>query len=951
MSFVEKLKILFGITKIDTSPVELKPTGYEASGIGFLDSTVKVTEYLEEMKGWVGTSVFAIADEIGSIDISLFKVVKDGVEEVLEHPVLDLLFKVNSFTTKFDHFWLTQAYLELTGESPWFLDKVGNKIENIFFLRPDKFRPIIGKSKLIEGYEYEIGVGERVRLGVDEVLFLKYPNPAKPFRGIGTLQMAARTVDIDNSSEIWNNAFYENSARPDSIMTVKNVDNLSDEQRDILKKSLQDAYQGKDKAHKNMLLMGDITFEKSSFSQKDMDFTEQQKFGRDKILGIFRVPKAIVSQTDGVNFASAKTAQFIFARYTIKPKMERLVQQLNEFLLPMFSGTDNMFLDYKSPVPDDKESDVKRFESALDSGYMTINEVREEIGLEAIEGGDVIYLSNTISPVGEGGSRPQAGEGGEQRMLKAKRPVKKYNPDRIKELNVRGKRFFKVEKIKGEVKEKIKKALWKSYNNEKPKKVINKVVTKNGRFERVLTEQEISEFWTVKNAIFRKFLKKVELDMIEVFTKQKRSTLLKLSKAKGITTKQGSADELFNQIKLDEAKAVTQTLDVTFGTFQELFREAGNETFEMLQVDAEMNVDREEIKELIRDNGRVFATKTTQATNNFIRNEIISSVAAGESIPMLKSRIVGVFDKAESFRAERIARTETLRYNTSASVQAFKDSGIVEGKMWVTDPDPCQYCATLVGKTAPLNGNFVNKGDTILDRAFDYDDLPSPPLHPNCQCDVIPIFKPIAVDVRQVNKELDAIYAIAPSAKRQLDKISAGVVKSGKNRVLAKTRLKSRQRSLEKVVDEYRGDTKRITDIARNTVVVSSKRDYLSLSKSLSVTHKNRITSFKIADEVTDGYGYSGINVKMKMSNGLVGEMQVNTSWMIYAKEQKDIAVGIIGKDVYGKISRKVKVVGGKAHELYETGRLTKDIIIRERVKRESREYFRIIRNRIGDSI
>ena len=103
-----------------------------------------------------------------------------------------------------------------------------------------------------------------------------------------------------------------------------------------------------------------------------------QRFSRDKILGIFRVPKAIVAQTEGVNLASAQTAQYVFSRHTIKPKMERLIQQLNEFYLPLFPGTENMFLDYVNPVQDDVAAKTAEYTAGLASGWFTINEVRED---------------------------------------------------------------------------------------------------------------------------------------------------------------------------------------------------------------------------------------------------------------------------------------------------------------------------------------------------------------------------------------------------------------------------------------------------------------------------------------------------------------------------------------------------------------------------------------------
>ena len=56
----------------------------------------------------------------------------------------------------------------------------------------------------------------------------------------------------------------------------------------------------------------------------------------DKILAGFRVPKTVIGNAESqTNRATAETADYVFARRTIKPKMERIVQQMNEFLIPL----------------------------------------------------------------------------------------------------------------------------------------------------------------------------------------------------------------------------------------------------------------------------------------------------------------------------------------------------------------------------------------------------------------------------------------------------------------------------------------------------------------------------------------------------------------------------------------------------------------------------------------
>ena len=705
----------------------ITPTGFEAQAYSKDVAPVK-SDYLNEMKGWTGTSVTAIADQLASIKIRLYKYTKDGSEEVVQHDVLDLLFKVNDFTTKFDHFWLTQAYLELTGEAPWFIEKKGNKIVNIFFLRPDRLRPIVGDDRLISGYKYKVGNAEEIDLKLDEVIFLKYPNPANPFRGIGTLQMAARTVDIDNYSEEWNKMFYQNSAHPDSILTV-DTDQMGDDQKNELKKSLKSQYQGFKKAHQTMVLFGNMKWENIGFTQKDMDFLEQQKFSRDKILGIFRVPKAIVSQTDGVNFASAKTAENIFAKYTIDPKMERLIQQLNEFLLPQFPGTENMFLDYDSPVPTDKETDAKIWAEGLKNGYYTINEVRQELNLPEVEGGDEIYLPFNLAPLGtERGAQPKT------LAYKDKNIKKKalHEDNRVQEMKARSRVFFKSKDYEEELTNKVIKGI---------KKELKKGI-KKAEYN-YWSEEKIMAFWVKKDEIARKYDPKIKEKLVKLFRDQRKKTIPKLNKYKDIKQ---DANSVYNSIKLNVEQEATKTVGLTINIFEDLFEEGANATFKELDLDTKIDMESEEIKKIIKADSRKMSVAINDTTNEKLKKQVIDGFVKGESIDEIAEKIKNMFVSAEEFRAQMIAKTESIRYNAGATEQAFKDSGIVAKKEWLVNPGACEYCQTMPGKTASLGESFFKEGDSVngVDGgklSLDYEEVEHPPLHTNCKCDLIPVLK------------------------------------------------------------------------------------------------------------------------------------------------------------------------------------------------------------------
>ncbi|MFA5583309.1 MAG: phage minor head protein, partial [Bacteriovoracaceae bacterium] len=463
-----------------------------------------------------------------------------------------------------------------------------------------------------------------------------------------------------------------------------------------------------------------------------------------------------------VNYASAKTAQYIFARYTIKPKMEKLVQQLNEFLLPMFVGTENMFLDYKSPVPEDEEAKFRKYESGLKFGWLTVNEVRSEEGLQPVDGGDDIRIPSN------GGSIDEVGTEGKKLTVKQKKNFE-HSSDRLYEMQARGKQYFEVEEQKEEIKQSIKKALTNIYKNKGKLPMVTK--SEQGGFKRILSEEERKAYWDVKNSIFQKYQKKLTEALIVVFQKQRRSTLIKLGKQDKMYefshSIKESGNDMYKKIKLDKKKEIEVTLGISMPIIEQLFKEAGDETFELLQIDAEMDINDDEIQKLLRSKGRKFAGEMVDTTNDVIRKEIIAGVGKGETINELKNRLKGVFTDAEEFRAERIARTESLRFNVSASEQAFIDSGIVEGKKWITNPNACEFCLELAGKTIGLGKVFLKKGDTLSPtgedvRVFDYEDLPGPPLHPNCECDLEPIF----IETKSIEEAITPVQKVSKHVHR-----------------------------------------------------------------------------------------------------------------------------------------------------------------------------------------
>lgn len=146
-------------------------------------------------------------------------------------------------------------------------------------------------------------------------------------------------------------------------------------------------------------------------------------------------------------------------------------------------------------------------------------------------------------------------------------------------------------------------------------------------------------------------------------------------------------------------------------------------------------------RRMIEEAALAFSEKTLATTSLQIedaiaktRAELIAGVVErGESVEALTKRINGVFDQAETWRARRIAQTETSRAVHAAQEQTAIASGVVAGWKWLLSEDACPLCKT-IARRAP----FVRLGQPFAITSDDphYGTVKAPPLHPHCNCTV-----------------------------------------------------------------------------------------------------------------------------------------------------------------------------------------------------------------------
>lgn len=322
--------------------------------------------------GKVGT-LFAIVSRTSTgtagVPWTLWRKAASGKKEdrvpVTRHAALDLWENPNPYMTRQEFVEVSQQHLDLTGEAWWVIgrDPRSTIPLELWPVRPDRMEPVPSPTDFLTGYIYTGPDSQRIPLGRDEVIQLRMPNPLDAYRGMGPVQSIFVDLEAEHEAALWNRNFFRNSAEPGGIVQVDR--RLTDDEFDEARARWQEQHQGVAAAHRVAILEGGMEWKERKYTQRDMQFAELRGVSSEKVREAFGFPKPMLGSTEDVNRANAEAAEVVFARWLIKPRLERFKGALCKDLLALFGPNAKATLefDYESPV----EADADTVNSTRDS--------------------------------------------------------------------------------------------------------------------------------------------------------------------------------------------------------------------------------------------------------------------------------------------------------------------------------------------------------------------------------------------------------------------------------------------------------------------------------------------------------------------------------------------------------------------------------------------------------
>ena len=254
---------------------------------------------------------------------------------------------------------------------------------------------IQGDSKnYIEYYEYN-----DVRFSSDEIIHIKENSFHDIYRGVSRLKPAVRTMKIIKSMRDFQDNFFKNGAVPGLVLKSPNT--LSEKIKERMMQSWSARYRPDSGGRRPLILDGGIEVDDlTNVNFKDLDFQNAILENEKVIAKTLGIPYLLF---DSGNNANIRPNMRMYYLETILPINRKI-----NYALERFFGFDIKEDTTEIPALQPELRDQSAYYSSLvNGGIITINEARERLGYEAMEGQD-----NIREPANIAGSAANPDQGG-----------------------------------------------------------------------------------------------------------------------------------------------------------------------------------------------------------------------------------------------------------------------------------------------------------------------------------------------------------------------------------------------------------------------------------------------------------------------------------------------------------------------------------------------------------
>ncbi len=601
-------------------------------------------DYIRTSNG-VYTCATGRADLLASLPLKLYRGQGDTRVEVTRGRLYELLAQVNPFWTLSRLIEMTELSLCLWGQAFWFLERGESGTQpprEIWWGRPDRVRVVPDPVDYLSGYLYQpLNSTQPIPYTPGEVLWFRYPNPTDEYSGLSPLAAARVGADYATDAMRTNRNLFVNGLMPGGIIAPAKGSGVTytDTQADELALLLERRFKGADKAHRWAVLRYDAQAQPwDGINPKDAEFLGGLKWSLEDIARAYKWPLDLIGgQRTYENYAAALRAAWT---HCILPEADDLADDLTEQLLPLFPGEADEAAFDSSGVEVLHEAEGAawtREKEQITAGGLTINEWRKGQGLKPVAWGDVWWAPGSLTPI-DSAEKPVAPA--PQLM-----PPGEQNPPAEQGGGGAGGQGSGQESHGAQVR--------LAYGSDEHRALWDAWIARTSKQEQALGKL-----------------------VAELFRRQKDSVVARLKAERAIQDAPFDLKEWVRKFRTEvrpQIKTVTQ--------------DAGDAALDDLKLSVAFDVSDPRVTRFIEGRTQRFAQAVNETTWSALKDSLAEGIDAGEALDDLVARVEQVMDGRIRSSGETIARTEVIGASNGGTLEAWRQSGVVDQKEWVAELD------------------------------------------------------------------------------------------------------------------------------------------------------------------------------------------------------------------------------------------------------------------------
>jgi HK97 family phage portal protein len=236
----------------------------------------------------------------------------------------------------------------------------------------------------------------------EEIIHIKWkPSLDNPVVGRSPIDTLFFDVRIDVGAQISNHAIFENHGVPSNVFILS--EDLNAKSADRMMDEIKTHFAKPENAHKSAVLQGVQDIKQLSQNVKDMEYVMARRFTTEKVCSLLGVPRVLLGYTDNVNYSNHEGQMAKYLEMTINPLQKKISSAIWQKISKYFSQ--DLYFEFVRHEADRDEELHSRARLDFSGGIVTLNEARQMIGMEPIDGintDEPIYNGVPVSELGMG---------------------------------------------------------------------------------------------------------------------------------------------------------------------------------------------------------------------------------------------------------------------------------------------------------------------------------------------------------------------------------------------------------------------------------------------------------------------------------------------------------------------------------------------------------------------